>query len=70
MSGASKIYEKLEILAENCTGLLTRVYNCLRTFDHPDSRPKVLSDKSCLAPLKELLKRFPSYPSLHDTEKV
>ncbi|KRX97186.1 Membrane-associated protein Hem [Trichinella pseudospiralis] len=56
---SQKIAEKLVILNERTTGIITRIYNIKKACGDLKSKPKFLSDRSLENALKTITKKFP-----------
>lgn len=55
-----KITEKLVILNDRGTGILTRIYNIKKACGDTKSKPGFLSDKALESSIKFIVKRFPN----------
>ncbi|XP_045128198.1 membrane-associated protein Hem-like isoform X1 [Portunus trituberculatus] len=58
-----KIAEKLTILNDRCTGILTRIYNIKKACGDAKSKPAFLSDKSLESCIKHIIRKFPNIDS-------
>ncbi|XP_050734485.1 membrane-associated protein Hem-like isoform X2 [Eriocheir sinensis] len=58
-----KIAEKLSILNDRCTGILTRIYNIKKACGDAKSKPAFLSDKSLESCIKHIIRKFPNIDS-------
>ncbi|KAG7154973.1 Membrane-associated protein Hem-like [Homarus americanus] len=58
-----KIAEKLSILNDRCSGILTRIYNIKKACGDAKSKPAFLSDKSLESCIKHIVRKFPSIDS-------
>lgn len=55
-----KITEKLIILNDRGTGILTRIFNIKKACGDPKSKPGFISDKALESTIKYIVKRFPN----------
>ncbi|KAK2722427.1 membrane-associated protein Hem-like [Artemia franciscana] len=55
-----KLAEKLIILNDRGTGMLTRIYNIKKACADPKSKPSFLSDKTHESSMKHVVKKFPN----------
>ncbi|XP_065218570.1 membrane-associated protein Hem isoform X1 [Planococcus citri] len=59
-SSQQKLAEKLSIINDRGTGMLTRIYNIKKACGDAKSKPAFLSDKSLESSIKYIIRKFPS----------
>ncbi|KRX97188.1 Nck-associated protein 1 [Trichinella pseudospiralis] len=67
---SQKIAEKLVILNERTTGIITRIYNIKKACGDLKSKPKFLSDRSLENALKTITKKFPGLDNRNSSTVV
>ncbi|KRY35987.1 Nck-associated protein 1 [Trichinella spiralis] len=67
---SQKIAEKLVILNERTTGIITRIYNIKKACGDLKSKPKFLSDRSLENALKTITKKFPGLDNRNSSVKT
>lgn len=63
LNNERKIAEKLIILNDRGTGMLTRIYNIKKACGDAKSKPAFLSDKNLESSIKSIVRRFPQIES-------